>query len=74
MLYRLSNILNEDNKRILNNTNFILHDITKKDVKKIAQDLNLPSKDTKESQNICFIPDDDYPRYISQNYPFKYNP
>jgi tRNA U34 2-thiouridine synthase MnmA/TrmU len=25
----------------------------------------------KESQNICFIPDDDYPRFLKQNYKIK---
>ncbi|MFZ5341341.1 MAG: hypothetical protein ACOZBL_01990 [Patescibacteria group bacterium] len=34
---------------------------------KIINKENLPIILAKESQNICFIPDDDYKRFIKQN-------
>lgn len=54
----------------LKNTIFPLGDYTKPEVKKIAEKLgfvNLSQK--KESQEICFIPDNDYRSFLSANVP-----
>lgn len=74
MIYRISNIFN-DKHRILNSTDFVLSGITKEEMKKIYEQHIWPIT-ARESQNICFIPDDDHPRYIKQNvnypiYPWK---
>lgn len=72
MLYRISNV-KLDWIKLLNSIEFILNNTTKTELKKEAIKYDIPSKNTKESQNICFIPDDDYPRFIKQNYPDKFN-
>ena len=45
-----------------------LGDYEKEDVRKIAQELNLPCAVSKESQDICFVPDKDYGAFLE-----KYN-
>ncbi len=40
-------------------------DRTKEEVRAIAKKLALPIEDSDESQDICFIPDKDYPKFIS---------
>ena len=47
--------LHKLNQKHLAKTIFPLSDYTKEQVKQIAIDFNLPSKDSKESQDICFI-------------------
>ncbi len=44
------------NQTQLSKTMFPLAGILKEDIRKIAQENNLPSKSSKESQDICFIP------------------
>ena len=56
-LYRLKQ---EQLKQIL----FPLGDYTKTQVRKIAADFGLPVKDKPGSQEICFIPDDDYRAFL----------
>jgi len=53
----------------------IPHEYTKEEIKNaVSSDLFKISSDLyflqnyRESQNICFIPDDDYPRFLKQNY------
>jgi len=58
-LYRLKQ---EQLKHIL----FPLGDYTKTQVRKIAAEFDLPVKDKPGSQEICFIPDDDYRIFLSQ--------
>lgn len=67
MLYRLANQVNMEWKPLLNYLDFIMWDYEKTQVMKIINKENLPIILAKESQNICFIPDDDYKRFIKQN-------
>ena len=63
MLYRL--VAYQD---ILKYLDFPLANFEKSTVKKILEENNIPVNTSKESQNVCFIPDDDYPRFIKQNF------
>lgn len=62
MLYRLANTT------ILEHLILPMWDFIKTNVIKQIFDNNLPIIVNKESQNVCFIPDDDYKRFIKQNY------
>ena len=53
----------------LKRTIFPLGDLTKTEVRKIAASFNLKTKDKKESQEICFVPDDNYPRFLKEKHP-----
>lgn len=53
---------------------FPLGELTKIEVREIAAQLGLPSKEQRESQEICFVPDDDYVRFIKENYPGEIKP
>ncbi len=46
---------------------FPLGNITKRKVRNIAKKLNLEVAEKKDSQEICFIPDNDYSGYIERN-------
>lgn len=48
---------------------FPLGEMTKEQVRKKAKELKLPMADKAESQEICFIEDDDYGRFIRENAP-----
>ena len=48
----------------LSHTFLPLGELTKKEVRKIARENDLKVADKEESQEICFIPDDDYPGFI----------
>jgi tRNA-specific 2-thiouridylase len=50
-------------------TLFPLGDLTKEKVRKIAKELNLPVADKAESQEICFVEDDDYSRFLKERIP-----
>jgi tRNA-uridine 2-sulfurtransferase len=50
----------------LKNTLMPLGGMTKQEVRKIARDKKLPVADKAESQEICFIPDNDYGNFISR--------
>lgn len=54
---------------ILAHTLFPIGEMTKPKVRKIAKDLNLPVHDKKESQEICFIEDDNYSKFLKENAP-----
>ena len=43
--------------------------LTKEKVRKIARELSLPVADKPGSQEICFIPDDDYPEFLKDYIP-----
>jgi len=45
---------------------FPLSGLTKEEVRKIAGDANLPVADKPQSQDICFISGDDYPKFIME--------
>jgi len=55
--------------RDLERTLFPLGDLTKAEVRDLARRQNLRTADTPESQEICFIPDNDYRRYIHEKHP-----
>ncbi|MFH1625068.1 MAG: tRNA 2-thiouridine(34) synthase MnmA [Pseudomonadota bacterium] len=59
--YFLFTLRQEELKRLV----FPIGDLVKADVRKIASDLGLRVADKKESQEICFIPDNDYKRFIA---------
>ena len=46
---------------------FPLGNMTKDSVRKIAAEIGLPSVKRKESREICFIPDNDYPRFLREH-------
>jgi len=50
-------------------TVFPLGDITKDEIKKIAQELDLPQSNQAESQDVCFIPDNDYKAFLKAYFP-----
>lgn len=51
-------------QKILQKTLFPLGELTKKEVREIAASLSLPNAGKKDSQDICFVPDGDYPEFI----------
>ncbi len=56
----------------LSKTIFPLGELTKTQVRAIAERLNLKTKHKQESQEICFIPDNDYPRFLRQRNPARF--
>jgi tRNA-uridine 2-sulfurtransferase len=52
----------------LAHTLFPLGELPKSEVRKIAAELNLTTADKPESQDICFVPDDDYRRFLKDNF------
>jgi tRNA-uridine 2-sulfurtransferase len=52
----------------LSKTLFPLADMKKPQIREIAEKLNLKVAKKKESMEICFIPDDDYKRFLTENY------
>ena len=67
VLYRLD-------QGILKHVLFPLGEMTKEDVRKRAKELKLPVADKKESQEICFIEDDDYGRFLREVMPEAVKP
>jgi tRNA-specific 2-thiouridylase len=45
--------------------------LTKDRVKSIAKELNLPTSEHRDSQDVCFIPGNDYRAFITQNVPLR---
>ena len=60
--YALWGLSQEDLRRTI----FPLGDMTKKEVRALAREHNLKVAERKESQEICFVTDDDYPRFIRE--------
>lgn len=60
--YALFNITREQLQYIL----FPLGDLTKPEVRDIARRYDLPTAEKAESQEICFIPDNDYKQFIQK--------
>lgn len=52
-------------------TLFPLGELTKIEVRKYAENLNLKTKHKQDSQEICFVPDNDYSRFLREKYPDK---
>jgi len=49
-------------------------ELTKSEVRKLAKKYNLPVHDKEESQEICFVEDDDYGRFLKEVYPEAVKP
>jgi tRNA-specific 2-thiouridylase len=62
------------NQKSLTNILFPLGNLTKEEVRGIARDLELPVAEKEESQEICFIEDDDYGRFLKEVYPQAIKP
>jgi tRNA-specific 2-thiouridylase len=60
--YALTGLSQED----LSHTIFPLGELTKKEVRTLAREHGLKVADREESQEICFVPDDDYARFIRE--------
>ncbi len=58
----------------LRRTFFPLGGLSKEDVRRLARRFGLPAIDRDESQEICFIPDDDYPRFLAARVPEAFRP
>jgi tRNA-specific 2-thiouridylase len=50
----------------LGHTLFPVGGLTKDEVRRLAEKLELPVADKAESQEICFIPDNNYPRFLEE--------
>jgi len=50
-------------------TLFPLGELTKEKVRRIAKEFKLPVAEKKESQEICFVEDDDYGRFLKEKMP-----
>jgi tRNA-specific 2-thiouridylase len=61
MLYMLT-------QDMLGRTMMPLSDLSKDEVRQIAKDAGIPVFDKPDSQEICFVPDDDHVRFITENY------
>jgi tRNA-specific 2-thiouridylase len=64
-LYRL-------NQKQLAKTLFPVGDYAKSEIWKIAEKNNLGRRDRRESQEICFVQDDDYRNFLKRHVPAKY--
>lgn len=53
----------------LSKTLFPVGEYTKPEIREMARNLGLQTAEKKESQEICFIPDNDYNRYLQQQRP-----
>ncbi|GAB6138273.1 tRNA 2-thiouridine(34) synthase MnmA [Halanaerobaculum tunisiense] len=62
MLYNMT-------QKQLEHTLFPLADYEKTETRKLAKEYDLKVYDKPDSQEICFIPDDDYQRFLTDNYP-----
>ncbi len=58
----------------LSRTLLPIGDFTKAEVRKIAHDLGLPVARRPESQEICFVPDNDYARFLQSRIPGSFRP
>ncbi|MCP4399613.1 MAG: tRNA 2-thiouridine(34) synthase MnmA [bacterium] len=61
-------------RKQLQRTLFPLGDLTKKQVRQIAEDGGLSVANKPESQEICFVPDDDYRAFLQQHIPEAIRP
>jgi tRNA-specific 2-thiouridylase len=56
-------------QRGLADTLFPVGEFRKEEIRQLARQYGLPTADKKESQEICFIPDNDYARYLKKQRP-----
>lgn len=62
------------NQESLAHTLYPLGEMTKEEVRKLAKKYDLPVAEKEESQEICFVEDDDYGRFIKENCPEAVKP
>ena len=60
-------VLYNMNQEVLSRVLFPLGDLTKAEVRKIAAEAGFENASSKESQDICFIPDGDYAAFLGRN-------
>ncbi len=65
--YFLCQLSNEQISRVL----FPLGDLTKSEVRRIAEENNLVTKHTKESYDVCFLGSQKFKDYMNENHPEK---
>ncbi len=65
--YFLCQLTQEQLKRSL----FPIGELTKEKVRKVAQEMEIPVATRNESQEICFVTDDDHVRFLKEHYPGK---
>jgi tRNA-specific 2-thiouridylase len=61
-------------QRELSRAAFPVGELTKAEVRKLGRAAGLPAAGREESQEICFIPDDDYPLYLASRVPGAFLP
>ena len=68
--YALYNLTQEQLSRTL----MPVGEYTKDEIRKIAEDIGLMTAKKPDSMEICFVPDDDYAKYICENSDYKDTP
>ena len=56
------------NQHILSHVTFPIADLTKSEIRDIAQSYGVPVAQKKDSQEVCFIPDNDYISFIEREF------
>lgn len=56
------------NQHILSNVIFPIADLSKPEIRQLAADNNIPVAEKKDSQEVCFIPDNDYISFIDREF------
>ncbi len=62
------------NQHILSHVVFPIADLSKPEIRQLASDHNIPVAEKKDSQEVCFIPDNDYISFIEREFNPKATP
>lgn len=62
------------NQHILSHVIFPIADLSKPEIRQMASDNNIPVAEKKDSQEVCFIPDNDYISFIEREFNPKATP
>lgn len=62
------------NQHILSHVIFPIADLSKPEIRQLASDNNIPVAEKKDSQEVCFIPDNDYISFIEREFNPKATP
>ena len=62
------------NQHILSHVIFPIADLSKPEIRQLASDNNIPVAEKKDSQEVCFIPDNDYISFIEREFHPKATP
>lgn len=62
------------NQHILSHVIFPIADLSKPEIRQLASDHNIPVAEKKDSQEVCFIPDNDYISFIEREFNPKATP